>query len=281
MEGCTQRACTALMRRECHKQINEINHQLATIVPALTDEKGAPVTHAQLTMDGRVVASQIDGRPVAVDPGEHEFAFKTDTGASAPRKVALAQGERNKPVAATLGARKDSDLEFQLPPPPPAGSATPATNAPASATVVPDAKAEAPVQQVMTDDEPPRRNAVSAPSRGGSRAGAYILGGLGLLGLGGYGVLTYWGNQDNRDLAQCKPNCPAANIDHIRQTYFFADVSAGVGIAALAASTWLFITSGPSSSTSSKDKAASGRRGVALDVRPTSSGAFASVSGAF
>jgi len=65
-------------------------------------------------------------------------------------------------------------------------------------------------------------------------------------------------------------------VDHIRKLYLAADISLGVGIAALgAATTWLVI-----GATGSKEEHAKKPRYV-VDVRPTPAGAFASVSGSF
>jgi hypothetical protein len=103
-----------------------------------------------------------------------------------------------------------------------------------------------------------------------------VLGGLGLAGLGGYALLTYWGRKDNADLDLCSPTCPWSDVQHIQKLYIAADISAGVGVLALAASTWLFVRSG-----SSSNEVAAKPRSYVLDVKPTSSGAFATVSGAF
>jgi hypothetical protein len=128
------------------------------------------------------------------------------------------------------------------------------------------------VEQIVSADEPPGH--AGSPRR--SRAGAYVLGGLGLAAMGGYALLTYWGRKDNADLDLCSPNCPWSDIQHIQRLYIAADISAGVGVLALAASTWLFVRSGSSST-----EVAAKSRSYVLDVKPTSSGAFATVSGAF
>ena len=57
--------------------------------------------------------------------------------------------------------------------------------------------------------------------------------------------------------------------------YLAAEVSAGVGVAALGVATWLFMRS-PSTEQTPAPQAA-----YVFDVHPTASGAFASVKGAF
>jgi hypothetical protein len=88
-------------------------------------------------------------------------------------------------------------------------------------------------------------------------------------------ALTYWGRKDNDMLAQCSPNCPQSSVDHIHRLYVSADVSLGVGIAALGAAYWVFAASRSKSEEKPADEA------YLFTVQPTSSGAFAAVSGSF
>jgi hypothetical protein len=93
---------------------------------------------------------------------------------------------------------------------------------------------------------------------------------VGVAGIAGYGLLTYWGRKDNDKLAECSPACNPAAVDHIRKLYTIADVSLGVGIAALVGGTsWWYVKSRRS------------KEAVAVDVQPIRSGALASVKGAF
>ncbi len=102
----------------------------------------------------------------------------------------------------------------------------------------------------------------------------YLLGGFGLASLGAYGMFTYWGKKDNDLLSRCAPDCSPASLDHIRKLYLVADISLGVGVVALGAATWVALSSG-----SSKEKPT--ETAYVVDVKPTPSGAFATVSGSF
>jgi hypothetical protein len=70
------------------------------------------------------------------------------------------------------------------------------------------------------------------------------------------------------------PYCTQASVDHVHAMYFVANVSLGVGLAALGTATWLFATH-------STDMRPPARSDYAIDVKPTRSGAFASMSGSF
>ena len=103
----------------------------------------------------------------------------------------------------------------------------------------------------------------------------YLVGTVGFVGLAGAGLFTYWGRKDNDMLARCAPDCSPQSVDHIQRWYVAADVSLGVGAAALATSAIWFLASAPSKQ---KLQAQTSHR---IDVKPTPSGGFATLSGSF
>jgi hypothetical protein len=268
--SCVQSGCGAALRKQCRKQLNEVNRKIASVVLVATDDAGGPIPGVQVAMDGAPLAAYTDGRPVEVDPGEHQFVFSTDKGVLATKKVTLAPGQRNGLVAATASASQPLELGVTLPPAAPAAADAALPPPPAAPQVTDREEPAAPSRS--RDVEPPHR----------SRVGAYLLGGLALAGFGGYGLLTYWGRQDNVALDECTPNCPLDRLDHIRKMYLAADISMAAGVVAAATSTWLFIRAG--SSSPSRDMAGhlpAQRPWYVLDVTPTRAGAYATLSGAF
>jgi hypothetical protein len=105
----------------------------------------------------------------------------------------------------------------------------------------------------------------------GVSAWPYVIGVTGLGALGAAALLTYWGRQDNELLARCAPDCDPASLSHIRELYTAADISVAAGAGALVLSTVLFATHH-----SSREKTS-----YAVDIRPTRSGASATIAGAF
>jgi hypothetical protein len=198
----------------------------------------------------------------------------------------IVQGQRNRPIAVAL--QKDKRGKRAL------GSAagTSALDAKASldkpsvdksSTEKPERETSSPEKSVAeksspekpSSDSPAEPPPLEVASKGGPGAMPYLLGTLGIAGLGGAGLLTYWGRKDNAELAQCAPNCSQESVDHIKKLYLAADVSLGVGAAALATSVIWFIAS-----PSSKEKPAS-QTTYRFDVQPTPAGGFAAVSGRF
>ena len=118
---------------------------------------------------------------------------------------------------------------------------------------------------------------------------SYVFGGVGLAGVAGYFVLNTWGRKDNDALGSCSAAgqlCQTSDIDHIRKLYLAANISGGIGLAALATSAWLYIRSSSSSEENPPARSAAPRSGREVALRMVgfnagSSGALATVGGAF
>lgn len=62
----------------------------------------------------------------------------------------------------------------------------------------------------------------------------YPLVGLGVAGLGAFGVLSFLGKSEQDDLeSRCAPSCAESELESMRRYYLIGDISAGVGAAAL------------------------------------------------
>jgi hypothetical protein len=285
---CTEMRCSTVLRSQCMRQVEELTESIPSVVPVLTDQTGALVTPVEVIMDGTRLTSQADGRAISVNPGDHQFAFKTERdGVVAERKVMLLPGQRNRPVQVSVASARRRPVPkegVRVAAPSPAVVREAPVAAPSRA-VVREEPAAAPSRAVVRE-EPAAEEAPSgatvatsgAPAAPGkSRVGAYLLGGLGLVGLGGWGMFTYWARRDNVELDTCAPDCPVEAVNHIKRMYLFADISVGVGIAALALSTWRFVAAGRSPTR----EVATRRRPYVLDVAAAPSGAMATVSGGF
>ena len=72
---CAADRCDADIREDCRRWLHEVDESLPTVVFAAEDDEGRPVVPARVLIDGVAIAHS-DGRPVAVDPGEHTFTFE-------------------------------------------------------------------------------------------------------------------------------------------------------------------------------------------------------------
>lgn len=75
-------------------------------------------------------------------------------------------------------------------------------------------------------------------------AGGTLIG-VGVIGLASFTWLGLKARSDESELKQCKPFCSKAQGNSVLARYWTANISAGVGVVALGAATWLLL-SGPS-----------------------------------
>ncbi len=86
----------------------------------------------------------------------------------------------------------------------------------------------------------------SQQSEGGSLVPAFIVGGIGVVGLIGFTVFGLTGKSAVDDLRdgpnKCAPNCKESDVDAARTKLILADISLGIGVVALAVATYMILT---------------------------------------
>ena len=262
---CARRSCGAFLLSECTTRHARLDSDIPSVVPVATEKSGAPRADVEVTLDGEPFAQWLDGRSLQVNPGLHEFVFHMDDGATVSKKVMILQGDRNRRIAASVPS-KDSQ----------AASSAPEAAASAAAATHED-KSEAPEPHfVRTANAPPTPPRKTAPASHGHTA-SWVLGGVSVLGAGGFVLLSAWGKKDNDLLKQCAPNCRQSSVDRVKERYLAADVSLGVGAAALTSALLIYALSGPRSEAPAHHESA-----YSVDVHPTTgAGALANFKGSF
>lgn len=73
-----------------------------------------------------------------------------------------------------------------------------------------------------------------------------VLGGVGVLGLAGFGVFAAWGHSAESGLeTSCSPRCSKDQIASVRTKYTIADVSLAAGVASLGIAAYLALSASP------------------------------------
>jgi hypothetical protein len=286
---CARSSCGHL-KKTCAREAARLAGSVAWIAPAVTDAAGAPLDDVHVSVDGVPVVLQPHGLAFAVDPGEHEITFRARSfgrDVSKTEKITVAAGQREllsvrlpwpdesdgqlRPAARGLPAEGGAHQDAE----------TPAKPREAASVEKPSSDPASPPESSPPSESPAEGAPLRSPHRrgGGPPALAFVLGGAGLLGLGAGALATYWGKTDNDALAHCAPNCQSASVDHVRQLYVAADISFGIGAAALGVSAFLFATSHPTEAPPQARTATSAPFG--LDVRPAPGGAVATFQGRF
>jgi hypothetical protein len=290
---CARPSCGAFFRQECTNRFTQLDADIPSVIPFVTDAAGTPRVDVDVKMDGESLTTHLDGHALPIDPGVHEFSFSTTTGVFATQQIMILQGQRNRPVSASLRSaemRREKPKGTAGKATAVAAETTPAAGTTPAPVIVPSPEAAA---REASDREAsegasngPEVTLATAPAeshKSGHAKLSYILGGAGLLGIGGAALLTYWGRKDNDMLGQngqcadMQNACSQGTIDHIKRLYLAADVSLGVGVAALGAAYWVYAAG---RSSSAKEEQAT-QEAYRIDVQPARSGAVATVSGSF
>jgi hypothetical protein len=82
-----------------------------------TADTGA-VFDVSVKMDGKVIATQLDGRPIELDPGMHTFTFERPGSPAREEKTIIREGERSRLVSvswATAQAPRGPDTAESVP----------------------------------------------------------------------------------------------------------------------------------------------------------------------
>jgi hypothetical protein len=202
---CARPECPAVARDDCTKWLGEVQDEIPSIVVVATDANGSDVADVKVLSDGVVVAPQLTGQPVLLDPGSHTLRFEREGANPVERKLMLRVGERNR--------RVEVQFSPQL--------AGPATEGP-------------------TSDTPPEPDvAPGAPIP----VATWILAGVGVVGIASFAYFSLDGQSKVDDLEACKPNCPADDVDAARTSFLIGDISLGVGVAALVGATYFYLSS--------------------------------------
>jgi hypothetical protein len=279
-ESCASPSCERYLQEECTTRVTQLDTDIPSVVPVVTDRQSAPRVDCVVKMDGEVLTSKLGGQALPVDPGMHEFTFSTKEGVLSTQKVMIVEGQRNRPLACSTGPSSVSLLS-----PFPADSAESASDKspPKSAPTAPKPPPESAPDRAVPEATVPE-NSPKGPTPGwvpwavgGVGWAPWIVGSAGLVGMATGAGLIFWGRADNASLVADCPHggCSEAAVNHVTTLYVVGDILGGAGLAATGVSTvWLLL-----GSRSSAEKPPTGTPKV--DVQLARSGALATVSGAF
>jgi hypothetical protein len=232
---CSRDACPAVVRSSCSHWLVEAEQQIPSIVVRAADASNADVTDGTATVDGNKYP--LDGKPILLDPGKHTVVLDTQDGAHLEKKVLLAAGEKSRLIELRVEGPKT---------------------------------AEAPTRG-EADVTPPRKG---PPQKAGVPTGVWVLGGVSIVALGSFGFFALSAKKELNSLNNlCSPRCNPSDTNTGKKDALIADISLGVGVAALAgAVTWALLSSGSKSSETAQAQ---------LALVPSPHGGFAALSGRF
>jgi hypothetical protein len=201
---CANPACGPLLSEECGKIYGELQAVMPSIVFVARDESGNDLMNATVHVDGKDSPISVDGTPMPLDPGSHEFRFTAEGFEPLVQSAVIRTGERLRPL---IGVLKK------------------ATTLPA---------AQLPEPRTRIDDQPNPEIPLAT----------YVLGGIGLVGFAGFvGFRVAGANEFDSLSRECKPNCSQESVDGVKQKYLFSNIALAVGAAASVAALSVYLFS--------------------------------------
>jgi hypothetical protein len=213
LDVCAREKCPALVRKDCGAWLPEVEAATPSLILEVRDAAGRDTSEVEVLVDGERVAERLDGRAIEVDPGDHVVVVRAADGKLIEQRVSVREGERMRRVTAS----------FEPPAPP-----------------------KAPPLRVP----PPATAADRSPPRGGVSPWAWVLGGVAVVGAGGFVTFAALGRAKQDELDDCRPTCVLDDVDLMRRDYLVADISLGVGVLAAAGALYLILAASPPAKTS-------------------------------
>jgi hypothetical protein len=242
LKRCVDAKCAKFIRKDCVQWMQDAKRALPTVVFSIR-EGGDEITDVEILCDDKMLIRMLDGKPIPVDPGLHDFTFNVPGLVPAERQVLIKEGERNRIIKVELGTPER--IAPPPPLPPPAIAAVAAPSPPPSPPPSPSSNAE---PTLSAKPNPPLAES-SPPSL--AHALPYGLAGVGALGVAGFAVFASFGASQKGDLERsCSPFCQTGQVDSAKTKYVLADTCLGVGLVSLGVATYLLVKRhGQSSST--------------------------------
>jgi hypothetical protein len=234
---CVRDKCPSVVRTSCDQWLHEVEEQIPSIVVRVSDAAGEDLPDARASVDGTAIT--LDGKPLSLDPGRHVVVVEIPNDQHLEKKLLLAAGERARLVELSVPAGDSG----------PAPGIAPAASHSASST--------------------------RADKSSGVPTGAWLLGGLGVIGLGSFTFFALRASSDLHTLQNtCSPACTQAQTHPGRQSALIADISLGVGVLSLAgAVTWALL--------SGSQKTEAMLSAPHVDFQATAHGGAAVISGSY
>jgi hypothetical protein len=100
---CARQPCPAVLRTDCSSWLSEVQKLLPSIVLGAHRPAGPDWVDVTVRLDGAVLTRRLDGKAIAVDPGEHLLSFDVDGQSTVQEHVVIREGEKARDIVVTIG----------------------------------------------------------------------------------------------------------------------------------------------------------------------------------
>jgi hypothetical protein len=93
---CARNVCPSVIRKDCEPWLSELDARLPTLVVSAKDGAGKDIVDVRVTIDGTLVTSKLDGKPIPIDPGPHAFKYEHEGSLAVEKSVVFREGEKSR-----------------------------------------------------------------------------------------------------------------------------------------------------------------------------------------
>jgi hypothetical protein len=228
---CARASCPGVVQKDCAAWLDEVEKVLPSVVFVLKDADGKDVVGAHVSEAGSMIATELDGTAIPMNPGMHDFRFELADGTRVEQSTLVREGQRAQNVIAAIPRTSEGSK-----------TAPPAFVAAAPGAPEPTAPGSERSPAPLTTGTP--SETILAKSRWNTWA--CVAGGVGLAGLavGSVAGILAITKKHTADSHCTGPECDPTGTEAGNSGRSLANVATagiGVGIAGLALGTVLWI----------------------------------------
>ena len=102
--ACAADECPALVRTDCQEWASGVSEAMPSIIVDARDASEHDVGDVRVTMDGELLARNVDGTGISVDPGPHTFVFERAASAPVTEKVIIKERAKGRTFVVRFAA---------------------------------------------------------------------------------------------------------------------------------------------------------------------------------
>lgn len=99
---CANPSCPTVLVEECSQLLTSVNRSIPTLVFEARDATGQDIADARVLVGTSTIAERLDGKAIALDPGEYTFRFERQGAVSIEIPVVVREGDSARRIAVKL-----------------------------------------------------------------------------------------------------------------------------------------------------------------------------------
>ncbi|HEY4016401.1 MAG TPA: hypothetical protein VGM06_23865 [Polyangiaceae bacterium] len=103
---CADAHCPRMVRDDCAARFDELERAQPTIVFDAKSPEGADLSAVDVHVDGKALATKLDGTALSIDPGEHTLTFDVSGQPTVTKQLIVREGEKARHEVVVIGTPK-------------------------------------------------------------------------------------------------------------------------------------------------------------------------------